>query len=272
MSSAEGGVDLDEHESAKEKVQAQFGRNADKYVSSPLHAGGEDLAFLTAAVAQRPGGDVLDIATGGGHTANALAPLVRHVTAFDITEAILEAARRFIRGNGRMNVDFVRGDAEAMPFADDAFDAAACRIAAHHFPNVPAFAAEAYRVVKPGGTLFLIDNVAPERDAMDAFYNETEKLRDPSHVRALKTSEWIGLLENAGFRLDTVKRFRKTFVFPDWCARAGLSAEAADRLERKMLQAPDEIRRFFAFETDRRGALLRFTGESACFQLEKPFP
>jgi len=44
--------------------------------------------------------DVLDIATGGGHVANALAPLVRRVTALDLTRDILQSARRFIQGNG----------------------------------------------------------------------------------------------------------------------------------------------------------------------------
>lgn len=254
------------NDSIKHNVQQQFSRNAQKYVSSPRHAKGEDLAHLVAASGADASMAVLDIATGGGHVANALAPLVRQVTACDLTGEMLAAAAAFIRGNGHTNVEFVQADAERLPFADGAFDLVACRIAAHHFPDVPAFAAEALRVAKPGGKLLLIDNVAPERDDFDRFYNETEKRRDPSHVRAWKKSEWLALLERTGFRIESVICFPKPFGFRDWCDRAGLAREEADRLERGMLGASPEMCRFFDIEADESGALIGFTGESAYFQ------
>lgn len=250
----------------KQQVQEQFAKNADKYVASPLHASGEDLSYLVACSGTDRVRSVLDIATGGGHVANALAPLSGRVTAFDLTEQILASAQKFIAGNGHANVDFVRGDAEAMPFADGTFDLAACRIAAHHFPRVADFVQETHRVLKPGGRFLLIDNVAPEDDELDAFYNELEKQRDPSHVRAWKKSEWVRMLEEAGFRVESMKTFAKTFVFADWCYRAGLAPEETGRLEAKLLHAPENIRRFFAVETDPHGGVLRFTGSSACFQ------
>ena len=70
------------------RVQAQFGPSAAAYVTSASHAGGDDLACLLAwGRACRPG-RVLDIATGGGHTALAFAGVAARVVAFDLTEPI----------------------------------------------------------------------------------------------------------------------------------------------------------------------------------------
>lgn len=252
----------------KVQVQQQFARNAGKYVTSSHHAQGEDLALLVAASQAHPEMNVLDIATGGGHVANALAPLVKQVTAFDLTEEMLKSAAAFIQGNGHLNVHFVKGDAEALPFAADTFELVTCRIAAHHFPAVQAFISEAYRVLKPGGRLQLIDNVVPEDEALGGFYNEVEKLRDPSHVRALSKSEWIKRLEHSGFRLEALICFAKPFEFASWCERAGLTQLERERVEAAFRQAPKATLDFFTVREE-GGELLGFTGEAAYLQASK---
>ncbi len=254
----------------KSQVQKQFAKNAGKYVTSAGHAQGEDLALLVASSQATPDMNVLDIATGGGHVANALAPLVQRVTALDLTEEMLQVAEQFIQGNGHHNVDFVAGDAEKLPFDDDSFDLVTCRIAAHHFPDVSAFVHEALRVLKIGGRLLLIDNVAPERDEHDQFYNEVEKCRDASHVRAWRKTEWIQMLEYAGFRLETMVSFQKRFKFDEWCNRAALPERERELLEASMLSAPSVIRKFFNFEVPEHGKLVSFQGESMYFQAIKP--
>jgi ubiquinone/menaquinone biosynthesis C-methylase UbiE len=253
----------------KQQVQRQFGQNAQHYVNSAIHAKGADLACMVEV--SQASGDMLllDVATGGGHVANAFAPLVRKVTAYDLTENMLAAAAAFIRGNGHTNVEFVQGDAERMPFADASFDLVTCRIAPHHFPEVAQFAAEAARVVKPGGRFLLIDNVAPEADALDAFYNAVEKKRDPSHVRAWKKSEWISLLERTGFNIEMMVSFPKTFVFDDWCARVGLDDNAKRDLETDLLQAPADIRRHFTVVTGSEGKLVSFAGEAVLIKARR---
>lgn len=253
-------------ESRKNQVKQQFSRNADKYVTSAIHAKGEDLAWLVSCAKANENMNVLDIATGGGHVANALAPLVRHVTACDLTREMLAAAERFIGGNGHTNVSYITGDAEQLPFEDESFDLVTCRIAAHHFTDVPAFSAESLRVAKPGGKLLFIDNVAPEQDPLDQFYNDIEKLRDPSHVRAWKKSEWIHLLESTGFRIEMAVCFPKPFRFQDWCERAGLPQAEREALENKMLQSAEVVRRFFSIFSDENGRLSSFSGESVYIQ------
>ncbi|HEX6923363.1 MAG TPA: class I SAM-dependent methyltransferase, partial [Bacillales bacterium] len=174
----------------KKDVQNQFSRSADSYVKSVVHARGEDLKILLEMADVTGQEEMLDVATGGGHTANAFAPLVDKVTAFDLTPEMLSAAEQFITGNGHGNVEFKQGDAEKMPFTDESFDLVTCRIAPHHFPNVEDFVAEVYRVLRRSGQFLLDDNIAPEDDEFDKFYNTVEKRRDYSHNHALKKTEW----------------------------------------------------------------------------------
>ncbi|TDF93745.1 class I SAM-dependent methyltransferase [Paenibacillus piri] len=252
----------------KREVQKQFGQNALKYVSSPIHAQGHDLAMLLEVAEADSNMRLLDVATGGGHVAKLFAPVVKQVTAFDLTAEMLGEAQSFIAQSGFDNVDFVHGDAEQLPFADGEFDRVACRIAAHHFPNVGAFASEAARVLRPGGCLLLIDNVAPERAEYDQFYNEVEKERDPSHYRAWKKSEWIRLVEHAGLTVELLTSFPKTFGFQSWADRMNMTETAKQRLEQTFLQATPELKRQFAI-VEREGRLASFQGQAILLKARK---
>ncbi|MBU8906004.1 class I SAM-dependent methyltransferase [Desertibacillus haloalkaliphilus] len=252
----------------KSNVQSQFGKSAESYVTSKWHAKGADLAKLVD-IAELDGSErVLDIATGGGHVANALAPSVKQVTAYDLTTEILAAAKSFIESNGFQNVEFVQGDAEQMPFADEAFDVVTCRIAAHHFPNPESFVQESFRSLKQGGQFLLIDNVSPEREDFDHFYNKVEKDRDYSHHRAWKKSEWLKMLEEAGFEIEETHRFTKTFVFEDWCNRMNVSEEEKNNLSAYMIAASEEHHGKFRIKVE-NGKVYSFMGESILIKAVK---
>ncbi|GAB7388168.1 class I SAM-dependent methyltransferase [Bacillaceae bacterium] len=256
-------------DSEKAAVQNQFGRNAEAYVNSESHAKGRDLAKLVEISAVSSSDDVLDVATGGGHVANALAPMAAKVTALDLTRDMLEAARRFIEGNGHQNVEYVQGDAERMPFGDRTFDLVTCRIAPHHFPDVERFIEEVYRVLKPGGRFLLVDNVAPEEDEADWYYNEIEKRRDCSHFRAWKKSEWLRMLEKSGFVIEEWHRFAKEFPFETWCDRMKLPESEKRELSRFMLQAPEKIRGKLRIVSEGE-RIISFQGESILLKAVKP--
>lgn len=235
--------------SEKEMVQQQFGKNASHYVTSKSHAKGLDLAKVVEIVKDNGAfGNLLDIATGGGHVANALAPYFQKVTALDLTDDMLKEAERFIRSNGHENVDFVQGDAEQTPFPDESFDVVTCRIAAHHFPAVDRFVSEVFRVLKSGGLFVLVDNVAPENNEYDEFYNSVEKKRDPSHFRAYKKSEWIIKVEKAGLYTDSMFTFEKKFHYETWCMMMDLPDEDKTDLSKFMKAATDSMVKHFSIE------------------------
>lgn len=217
-------------------VEQKFAAAASGYATSEIHARGESLALLVDLVAPQPRWRALDVATGAGHVALALAPRVAHVIAADLTDEMLGQARALAAERGILNVETVRARAEALPFPDTSFDLVTCRIAAHHFEDVAKFVREVARVLRPGGTFGLVDNVGPDADLVpgasgddiafaDAAYTSFERLRDPSHVRALSLGEWQRQIGSAGFSITHVERLSKAIELGSW-ARRMLADEA----------------------------------------------
>src|SRR6476659_8107588 len=84
----------------KTQVQDYFSRTAESYVASFSHRAGDDMQRLIELGEWNPQLQALDIATGGGHTALAVAPYVAQVTVTDLTPRMLEKAREYILAQG----------------------------------------------------------------------------------------------------------------------------------------------------------------------------
>jgi len=222
-------------------TQRQFGTHAAGYVASPVHAGGYSLTRLVEMLDPQPGWRVLDLATGGGHTALALAPRVAQTVAGDLTHPMLVAARAHLAANGAGGVLFVRLDAEDLPFGPACFDAVTCRIAAHHFPGVARFVGEAARVVKPGGLVAVIDQLSPGDPKAARFVNVFERLRDPSHVWAYNEAEWKGFFAGAGLAVTHYEAFDTHHDLIPWAERMGCDAPAITRLRAMLVHAPPPV-------------------------------
>jgi ubiquinone/menaquinone biosynthesis C-methylase UbiE len=229
------------------RVQEQFGASAAAYVTSPLHAAGEDLDRLLAWGVARHAGHVLDVATGGGHTALAFASIVRRVVAYDLTEPMLSAARAHVRARGAGNVEFVAGDAAALPFRDESFDVVTCRTAAHHFSDVAAAVRQIHRVLRPGGSLLLQDILGHDDAEASAFLLEVEKRRDPSHVRSYRAAEWKAFLRAVGLTVIEDSVIWKLREWNEWTGRMRMTAEARRDLEDFVRRAPERCRAAFDF-------------------------
>ncbi|WP_059104856.1 class I SAM-dependent methyltransferase [Shouchella shacheensis] len=253
---------------AKKDVQQAFGKSAQAYVTSPLHAKGEDLLALKTVLQPTGTERLLDVATGAGHVVKTIAPHVASVTAIDITPEMLSVAETFVKDEGITNATFLEGPAEALPFEDASFDVVITRIAAHHFERPLAFVNEAARVLNDRGRLFILDNVAPEDGEMDRFYNEVEKQRDQSHVRAWKKSEWIQMVEKAGLNLASLLTFSKTFQFSNWTERMHLGANEKKELNDYMLRQKPEVISQFSIETI-SGQVQNFRGQSILLEARK---
>lgn len=244
----------------KRGISSRFGAAAGNYVRSAVHAQGDDLPRLVELARLEGNERVLDVATGGGHTALAFAPHVSEVVASDLTPDMLAAAEEFIRGRGVENVRFARADAEALPFADGSFDVVVCRIAAHHFPDPESFVREAARVLAPGGRFLLDDNVAPEDPELDEFMNRFEKWRDPGHVRAHRVSEWRAMIEGSGMTMEyAAPPGRKPYPFEEWTSRIGMPEDERDALEAWLLAAPRRFRDYFEVVIE-DGRVISLTG------------
>ena len=226
---------------SKSLSQRRFAAFAEDYVTSKTHANGAELDRLVA-IAQ-PGADwhLLDIATGGGHTALTFAPHVAHVTASDLTPRMLEKAQGFITGKGVKNVDFQLADAENLPFDGDVFDLVTCRIAPHHFPDAFKFVQEGARVLKPGGMLLVQDHVLPDDERTADYVDAFEKYRDPSHNRAFPEYAWRGMFLDAGLTIQHTEQLTKRHNFVDWTARQQCDAATIERLTVLLARAPQAV-------------------------------
>lgn len=205
---------------ATDLARAQFGAVAETYATSTYHASGPDLLALVQAANPSATDQVLDLGCGAGHTALGIAPHVAHVTAVDATPEMLETAARLAERRGLSNIAFQLADAAQLPFEAEQFDVVTSRVAAHHFANPLAVLAEVRRVLRPGGRFVIVDAISPEEAPQDTFLNAIELLRDASHVRDWRISEWLRMLTDSGFDdARLVEQFSLRLDGGDWVQR-----------------------------------------------------
>jgi ubiquinone/menaquinone biosynthesis C-methylase UbiE len=224
---------------SKSLSQERYTQYAEGYITSQTHAKGADLDRLIAIAELQSDWVILDVATGGGHTALKFAPHVKYVTATDLTPRMLDKAKAFItEQKGIANVAFKQADAENLPFDDEQFDLVTCRIAPHHFPNVQQFVNEGVRVLKMDGILLVQDHVLPEDDESARYVDHFETMRDPSHNRAFNHAEWEAMFKTAGLTIEHTEAFIKRHDFLDWAKRQGNSDAVVATLIQLMNDAP----------------------------------
>ncbi len=237
---------------SKDLVQKQFGAHAAAYATSRVHAQGASLKRLVELIQPQADWQVLDVATAAGHTAYAFAPHVAHVTASDLTPEMLIEAEKLAAQRGITNITLEIADAEALPFPDDSFDLVTCRIAPHHFPHIDHFVSEAVRVLRPNGILAVVDNVVPNDTVASDYINAFEKLRDPSHGRALSVDEWLTAFSAAGLTVFHHEIAPKSMEFTPWAERMGATPETIAELRRLLAEAPATAAAYFqSYSTDK---------------------
>jgi SAM-dependent methyltransferase len=143
---------------------------------------------------------VLDVACGGGLVVCAFAQAARHATGIDVTPAMLDRARALAKSKGLGNVRWDQGDVRSLPYPDATFNMVVSRFTFHHFLDPLAVLKEMLRVCAPGGRVIVADVEAASDPVKAAEFNRMEKLRDPSHVRAMPIAELRGLFGAAGLR------------------------------------------------------------------------
>jgi ubiquinone/menaquinone biosynthesis C-methylase UbiE len=168
----------------------------------------------------------LDVGTGAGALAIALAPLVREVVGLDPVPELLELARR----RGSANTEFVEGDGTALPFPDDDFDLAGTHRTLHHVARPDLVVAELSRVTRTGGRVVVVDQLASDDPAAAALH-EFETVRDPSHERLLTDAELRELFAANGLDLLCERKEGASRDLAAYLDLAGCEADSRARAE-----------------------------------------
>ncbi len=212
---------------------------------SEAHSSGESLRILTewAALERYPLG--LDIATGPGFTAFAVAAFCDTVVASDVAPGMLDQARRIAAERGIANVRFEIIDAGDIPYPDASIDLVTCRTAPHHFQDVRKFLSEVHRVLRPDSVFLLCDTTTSDDPDVAAWHHRVEVARDPTHATAATPSEWRRYVTETGFDVTHDAATRVDMTLREWIDRSGTPAAARERLHREFAAAPENVKSEF---------------------------
>lgn len=147
-----------------ERVKRLFDRIAPRYdLVNDLQSFGMHRLWkrrLVEWAATRPGGQALDVCCGTGDVALALAKQGATVTGVDFSAKMLDKAR--LRGKGQAGLRYVEADALALPFPSESFDWVTIAYGLRNLPNFDAGLNELVRVLRPGGSLLILDFGKPQ--------------------------------------------------------------------------------------------------------------
>ena len=228
-----------------------FGPRAGAYATSRVHVRDDSLDIIQRLAAHSGPGTyrwAVDLGTGAGFTAFAMAELSHRVVASDITRRMLEETRRIGRDRGLTNLGLSRNAAEYLPFASNSLDLVTSRVAAHHFDNLDRALDEVQRVLKVGGVLAMADSVAPEDSAVAGWMNGVELRRDFSHVRNRPVSMIEAMLDSRGLSIVEREHTRVHLQFNNWVERTATPQAEVKSLRRDFLNASDGAREAFQIQ------------------------
>jgi ubiquinone/menaquinone biosynthesis C-methylase UbiE len=213
-------------EEQRETVRREFARQASNFeASGSLFRDTGILDWIAEHVEVAPGARILDVAGGTGQLGRHLARDGATAVIVDLTDAMLAAGLRSVQEEGRDDIVFVRGDATGLPFPDDQFDVVVSRFALHHMDDPAGAIAEMARVCRPDGSVTLIDMVAG-----GARHDELERLRDPSHTRALPEDELRGMFAAAGHEAKREADWEQAMPVEHWLQQAKAPEAARERI------------------------------------------
>ena len=176
---------------------------------SPTHREGPDLDLVTEWCEPAVGVKAIDVATGGQHVARRLREAGATVVTVDPAPG--------------MEPDVI-SRAEELPFADDSFDVAACRIAAHHFDDVAAAVREMARVSRDR---VVVQDTLFQGEAME----EAERVRDPTHIQRYTEEEWRAFFSDATLEIDRLEIMSRRMPVDPWLERAVVTPEVASKVK-----------------------------------------
>lgn len=230
--------------------QKQFSSQALGYSQSHVFNAGADLDAIASMAGDVQTRYAVDIGSGAGFTAFAVAPFASNVLATDLALPMLQHATGNAASRGLTNVAPALVSAESLPFANGSIGLLTCRLAAHHFSDVIVAAREWARVVEPGGSVILVDTVTPEEPEAAAWMNDIELRRDPSHSRDLSVQQWVDLLTANGFTIEDTLLMKIPLEFDDWVKRSATPADVVEKMRSDYVNASELVTKSFGIASD----------------------
>jgi ubiquinone/menaquinone biosynthesis C-methylase UbiE len=219
--------------STHDATRARFAATADRIAALQERRADELAARVRDFVPVSGDERALDAGAGTGALAFALASLVRAVVAVELVPELIERGR----AAAPSNVTFVEGDIAKLDFPLGSFDLAGTLRTLHHVPRPELVIAELTRVTRRGGTLLVVDQIAPNDPLAALELNRFERARDPSHTRALADVDLRQSFEANNLVLKKAAFVREQRELDPYLDLAGCEGEA--REQAKALAPPD---------------------------------
>ena len=213
-----------EHDAAIRRSFAKQAAGFEGYVPVSMQ---QALQWIVERLSLTPATRVLDVASGTGLLARAIAFHVARVDSIDVTQEMVDEGRRLAAARGVANIEPRVGDATALPHASDTYDLVATRNSFHHMVDPSAALAEMTRVCRRGGRVAVVDMLSPDDAALAEVYNGWERLRDPSHTRCLALGELESAFAANGLSIALVEHFEAPVDADAWMSLT--SVAEADR-------------------------------------------
>ena len=247
-------------------AQSQFRRRPTAYLMPVRPSDQKFFGFMISASGVARTDKVLDVACGTGAATLAFAERCAGAVGIDVLDEPLRRARTQAAERNITNVEFALSEMERFAFGDGAFNGAICRFSFHHFVNPHKVFTEMARVVAPGGWIMISDMTAPEEIDQADLHNRMERLCDPTHARALPSSEFEKMFSDYGFRLAMKVARDSRITVDEWVNFGGTTPEAAAEI-RSMAAAA--VASGSASRFTRDGDTIKVTHSSVSFVIEK---
>ncbi len=227
-------TETDASASHRRRIVHEFTCRAEAFATAPALTSVESLSLLVRLSKACAQDTMLDVACGAGAIVCAFAENVRSASGIDLTPAMIQRAKLMQKQKGLTNVSWQVGDVMSLPYPDETFSIVTCRYALHHMEQPSTVLGEMARVLVPGGRMVLADVYAPENPTQAAIFNRMERLRDPSHVRAMSIMELEELLGKCGLLHSESATYRLEFS-EEVLVRESVADAEAIRLFRQLL-------------------------------------
>ena len=229
-------------------AKEQFNNQAKFYSSSKTFSTGESLDILSNLFNKKKFKSGLDIGTGAGFAAFELSKSCEKVEATDISEGMINEAKKIMKERKINNLNFNICSAEELKYSDKEFDIVTCRTAAHHFLDVEKFCSEVHRVLKDEGEFIIVDTITSDQIKLNNWHQEVELIRDKSHIKNLSLIEWKSILKISKFSFLDIIQSRVTMNLNDWMERSGTSDKDKNILKDKFQNSGEKIKSFFGIK------------------------